>query len=148
MPASHTALYSHVIFSTKNRANHITPDLRDRLYQYIGGIIRQADGDLIAAGGAADHVHLLIRLHPRIALADLLRLVKANSSKWIHETFAAMGDFGWQDGYAAFSVSQSNVADVQRYIAQQEEHHRQVSFREELVAFFQRHGITYDERYI
>jgi len=81
MPASHTALYSHVIFSTKNRANYITPDLRDRLHQYIGGIIRRADGNLIAAGGAADHMHLLVRLHPRTALADVLRLVKANSSE-------------------------------------------------------------------
>ena len=148
MPNSYTCLHYHVIFSTKNRVPLIEPALRARLHEYLGGIIRDNDGRLLAAGGTADHVHLLIGCHPRTALSDLLCQVKGSSSKWIHETFATLTGFEWQDGYGAFSVSFSNMNQVKRYLAGQEEHHRRVTFQEEFVEFLKRHAIPYDERYI
>ncbi len=148
MSQSYTCLYYHVIFSTKQRRALITPDLRERLYAYIGGIVAHEKGRLMSAGGADDHLHLLLSLRAQTALSDMLRLLKTNSSKWVHETFADRRDFGWQDGYSAFSVSYSNIQHVQEYIARQEQHHRRVSFQEELLEFLQRHNIEYDERYI
>jgi len=148
MPASYTCLYYHIIFSTRRRLPLITPDINERLYQYLGGIMTNQQGRLIAAGGAADHVHLLASLHPQTSLSDVLRLAKTNSSKWVHETFADQRDFGWQDGYAAFSVSSSAVPRVRAYIEAQEAHHRRVSFQEELIRFLKRHQVAYDERYI
>ena len=148
MPSSYTCLRYHVIFSTKNRVPQIDPSIRDRLHEYVGGIIRDEKGRLIAAGGTPDHVHFLISTHPQIALSDLLRQVKASSSRWIHETFADLRDFGWQDGYGAFTVSHSNVGQVTKYIGEQEEHHRRVSFQEEFLEFLRRHDVPYDERYI
>jgi len=148
MPNSYTCLHYHLIFATKNRKPFLQPELRDRLHEYLGGIIRDNQGRLLAAGGMADHVHLLIGLHPGTALSDLLCQVKSSSSKWIHETFAGLRGFGWQDGYGAFSVSSSALEQVRRYIAGQEEHHRTVSFQEEFIEFLTRHNVPYDERYI
>jgi REP element-mobilizing transposase RayT len=98
--------------------------------------------------GTADHVHLLLRLPPSASIAEAMRVLKTNSSRWVHEKWPSRSTFGWQTGYGAFSVSQSNVSAVLHYIANQEEHHRQVSFQEEFVIYLQRHGIEYDERYI
>ena len=148
MPQSYTCLHSHIIFSTKNRHQLITPDLQQRLYDYIGGIVTNQMGRLISAGGTADRAHLLTSLSPQIVLSDMLQVVKTNSSKWVHETFPANRKFGWQDGYSAFAVSFSNVERVQQYIAGQTHHHRRVSFQEELLEFLKRHGVDYDERYI
>ncbi len=147
MGQSFTSLTVHVIFSTKDRRPLITPDLRQRLFDYIGGIVRKNNGQLLAAGGTADHVHLLVALHPQTAVADMVRLIKANASKWVRQT-VGKSDFAWQTGYGAFSVSHSNREDVRRYIATQEEHHQRVSFDEEWVAFLKRHDIPYDERYL
>ncbi len=143
-----TNLLFHVVFSTKDRAPSIDSELKPDLLAYIGGIILELGGKLLAANGTADHVHLLLRLAPALALADALRVVKTNSSRWIHETSKARNDFRWQAGYAAFSVSESNVPEVTRYIKAQEQHHCRISFQEELVAFLKRHRIQYDERYI
>jgi putative transposase len=148
VPASYTCLYYHVIFGTKNRAPQIDATIQPRLYEYLGGIVRDAQGRLIAAGGTADHVHLLVSAHPQTALSDLLRQAKAGSSRWIHQTFRGRGDFAWQDGYGAFTVSHSNLEDVGQYIAQQEKHHRRMTFQEEFIAFLDRHEIRYDDRYI
>lgn len=140
-----TNIIVHVVFSTKDRQPLITSDLKPDLLAYIGGIVREMDGKLLAADGTSDHVHLLLRLPPKLSVADALRVIKANSSRWARQTHAR---FQWQPGYAAFSVSQSNVPAVARYVRAQERHHRQVSFQEELVAFLKKHGIVYDERYI
>jgi REP element-mobilizing transposase RayT len=148
MPNSYTCLRYHVIFGTKNRVPHIDPSWRDRLHEYVGGIIRDGHGQLLAAGGMPDHVHLLINLHPQTALSDLLRNAKAGSSRWIHETFSSLAKFAWQDGYGAFTVSHSNMPQVTKYIAEQEQHHRRVSLQEEFIAFLKRHEVAYDERYI
>ncbi len=148
MGQSLALLQYHFIFGTKDRTELIRPELRERLHEYIGGIIRKRKGRLLAAGGTGDHVHLLAILHPERAVSDIIRDVKANSSKWIHENYADLAAFAWQDGYGAFSVSASNVTGVREYIARQEEHHRKVSFREEFLSFLEANGIEYDERYL
>jgi REP element-mobilizing transposase RayT len=148
MPQSYTCLHYHLIFSTKNRLPSITPDIRPRLYDYLGGLIRGEGGVLLAAGGMPDHVHLLARLTQQRAVADVLRVVTTNSSKWVHETFPAAKRFGWQAGYGAFAVSYSNLAAVKRYIARQAEHHRKMSFQAEFRAFLRKHGIEFEEKYL
>lgn len=105
MSQSLACLQYHLIFSTKNRAAMIIPDLRERLHEYMGGILKNKGGRLLAAGGTWDHVHLLATLRPKPAMADILRDLKANSSAWVHKTFPKMQAFRWQDGYGAFTVS-------------------------------------------
>lgn len=145
---SYTNLQYHIVFSTKERQPLIVAELRARLIEYIGGIIRGLNGKLIEANGPMDHLHLAVSSSAQSGLADLVRDIKTNSCRWIHETFNGMKDFGWQDGYAAFSVSHSVMPKVIEYIRQQQEHHKQVSFQDELIALLQRHHIAFDERYI
>lgn len=142
---SHTycQLMYHIVFGTQNRAAFIGPDLQDDLYPYIAGIVRNERGSLLAIGGMPDHVHLLVRLKPTLSLADLLRTVKANSSKWVHER-PVQQEFAWQEGYGAFTVSESSARSVARYIQSQPEHHRKRSFEKEWVALLKRHGIEFD----
>jgi REP element-mobilizing transposase RayT len=141
-------LHYHLIFSTKHRAPLITADLQARLYTYIGGILGAHNGSLLAAGGMPDHVHLLARLSKEMSVSEALRLIKANSSKWVHETFPEHQAFAWQAGYAAFSVSYSSLPSVKGYLATQEEHHRTVTFQDEVRDFLRRHQIEFDERYL
>jgi len=148
MPQSFASLHCHIIFSTKHRMPWITPELQPRLYEYTGGILRNHDCALIAAGGVPDHVHLLVSLHRTMDVAEVVGLIKANSSKWIHETFPEHHDFAWQIGYGAFTVSYSNIPQVKRYLASQAEHHRRRSFQKEFLEFLKRHDIKYDERYV
>ena len=148
MSQSFASLHYHLIFSTKSRAPAITDDLASRLYEYLGGLLRFHKGVLLAAGGMADHVHLLVGLNREMSVAEAVRLVKANSSKWIHETFTDRQAFVWQTGYGAFTVSYSNIDQVKQYIDGQAEHHRRRTFQEEFMAFLKRHGIEYDERYM
>jgi putative transposase len=148
MPQSFASLHYHVVFSTKNREPFIDRGLQPRLYEYVGGILRSHDGVFLAAGGMPDHVHLLVGLHRETAVAEAVKLVKAHSSKWIHDTFPDRQGFAWQTGYGAFTVSFSHMSRVKAYIAGQEEHHRKRTFKEEFVAFLDRHGLSYDERYL
>jgi putative transposase len=148
MPQSFAAVYVHIVFSTKHRAPAIRSEWSDRLYQYIGGIVANRRGESLAAGGTADQVHLLVSLGREWSLADLLRDVKAGSSKWVHDTLPSDIDFAWQNGYGAFSVSASNLPAVKRYIADQEKHHSTMSFQDELRKLLGRHEIEWDERYI
>jgi REP element-mobilizing transposase RayT len=145
---SHTAgnVVLHLIFSTKDRQPLITPEVRNDLFAYLGGIIRELKGTALIVNGTSDHVHMLVRIRPVHAVAQIARLVKANSSKWMHEKWNVR--FAWQTGYGAFSVSESNVSVVSRYIAEQEEHHRKHTFQEEYVAFLKKNNISFDERYI
>ncbi|MGB7758925.1 MAG: IS200/IS605 family transposase [Bryobacteraceae bacterium] len=146
MAHSFASLLIHAIFSTKNRAPDLSPEIAGRLFPYMGGIVGERDGVSLIINGPADHVHLLVSVPTKESVAELLRVVKANSSRWIHEQFPAQKGFGWQAGYAAFSVSGSRAADVTDYIVGQQEHHRRMSFQEELLTFLQKHGITYDVR--
>jgi REP element-mobilizing transposase RayT len=147
MSHTYTNLLTHVIFSTKDREPLITAALHDDLLAYIGGIVREIGGALRAANARPDHVHLLCSLPPTIATSDALRLVKTNSSRWVHRERRLAG-FDRQAGYGAFSVSHSVAPDVVRYIREQEKHHRRVTFQEEFIAFLEKNDIAYDERYI
>lgn len=148
MPHTYANLLVHVIFGTKDRQPTIVQEIRPRLFAYMGGIVRELGGTPCIVNGTDDHVHMLLGLPPAKAIADVLRVVKANSSRWTHEEFPERQGFAWQSGYGAFSVSQSNADAVHTYIANQEEHHKRVSFQEEYLLFLQRHGIAYDERYV
>jgi REP-associated tyrosine transposase len=148
MSQSYTNLLYHLIFSTKERQPIITPEYRPRLYEYIGGIIRGLGGISLGIGGVADHLHVCAKLRPDRAISDVLRDLKANATGWMHDVFPKLQDFCWQRGYAAFTVSQSNLLQVQRYIARQEQHHQRVSFREEFIQFLKANGIEYDDRYL
>jgi putative transposase len=146
MPHSFVSLLVHVVFSTKNRLPVLSPELAGQVFPYMGGIVRQRKGIPLIINGPADHVHMLVSLPATESIAELLRVVKTNSSRWAHEQFPAQKRFGWQAGYAAFTVSNSRVNDVRDYIAAQQEHHRRVSFQEEFLAFLRKNGIAYDER--
>jgi putative transposase len=148
VPQSFAYLNCHIIFSTKNREPLLMPQWTTRLYEYIGGTVRAKGGSLVAAGGMPDHIHLSVSVGRQMSIAEVVRDIKSNSSRWIHETIANLRGFAWQSGYGAFSVSRSNLDDVKRYIASQQEHHRVRSFQEEFLEFLRRHELEYDERYI
>jgi putative transposase len=148
MPHSYTNLLTHVIFSTRDRRPDLDDGIRPRVFAYMGGIVREAGGGALAINGPADHVHLLLTLPAGLALADAMGVVKTNSSRWVHEQWPQLRSFAWQSGYGAFSVSRSNAAEVERYIGDQEAHHRTVSFQEEFLAFLKRHGVAYDPKYV
>lgn len=148
MGDTYTKLVYHIVFGTKGRAPLIQDAVRARLYPYIGGILREERGTLIQIGGMPDHVHVLAGFRSDMSVAAMVRLIKANSSRWMNQLPESQGRFEWQTGYGAFTVSESQLAVVQRYIETQEEHHARFSFKEELIALLQRHRIDFDERYI
>jgi putative transposase len=148
MPSTYTNLLYHLVFSTKDRIPLITNDLQEELYAYIGGIIRAEGGVQLEIGGITDHVHILAKIKPSIAVSEILGKIKANSSKWANDHKMNMRRFGWQEGYAAFSVSESQVPIVREYIQHQKEHHHKQTFQEEFVALLERHGIEYDPQYL
>jgi putative transposase len=144
MPHSFAYLLVHVIFSTKNRAPDLSPELTTRLFPYMGGIVRECKGTALIVNGPADHVHLLLSIPATTSVADMLRVLKANSSRWVHEQFPDLRNFAWQAGYGGFTVSGSRLNDVRNYIATQEAHHRKVSFQEEFLTFLKKHGMEFD----
>ena len=148
MPGTYSQILLHVVFSTKQRRPCITPDIRARLYEYVGGILRAEKGRLYAIGGMPDHLHMLLRWRTDGAVSDLMRTAKARSSRWVHDTFPDSRAFAWQEGYAVFSVSKSSQANVKAYIDTQAEHHKKRDFAEELLALLHAHGIEYDERFV
>jgi putative transposase len=148
MANTYTSLHYHLVFSTKNREPFIKKEIRERIWAFLGGIARENKMKAICVGGTEDHVHILIMAPAAMPLSKMMQFLKGGSSKWIHETFPEMRRFAWQDGYGAFTVSKSQLPDIARYIQSQEEHHRAKTFQEEYLAFLQRHGIEYDERYV
>ena len=144
MPHTFASLLVHVIFSTKNRQPDLSPDLASRLFPYMGGIVKELKGAPLIINGPADHVHLLLSIPATASIADMLRVLKTNSSRWVHEQFHARKHFSWQAGYGAFTVSGSRLEHVRSYIASQREHHRKVSFQEEFLEFLSKHGLQYD----
>ena len=136
-----------MVFGTKDRRPLIAEAWRQRLHEYLGGIVRGMDATALEINGVKDHVHLLIRIRPIHLIDYFLRDLKADSSGWIHKQgLSAL--FSWQRGYAAFTVSESQIGNVRRYIANQEEHHRKISFEEEFKALLKAHNIEFDERYL
>jgi len=126
----------------------ITNEREERLYEYIGGIVRGLGGILLMINGVEDHVHVLAKLRPDRSVSDVLRDVKANSSGWMHDVFPDASDFSWQNGYGAFSVSPSQIDGVRKYIADQKTHHGKRSFEEEFVELLTVHEIEFDRRYL
>ena len=145
---SFTQLTYRVVFATKYRKRTIVSDISERLYEYIGGTLRAKKGDLIEIGGVEDHVHILARLSASLAISDVIREVKACSSKWLNEFPERTQDFHWQKGYGAFTVSYSLVDTVRNYIRNQAEHHQRKTFEEEYVEFLQKHGIEFRKEYL
>ncbi len=148
MPGTYSQLLLHVVFSTKGRTPWITQEVAGRLYPYIGGIVRAEKGVLYDIGGVEDHVHLYLRWRPDESVSDLMRTVKARSSKWVHDEFPGLREFAWQEGYSVFSVSKSQEGAVRAYIAGQAEHHKKEDFKSELLRILRAHGIEFDEKYV
>ena len=147
MANTYTNLHYHIIFSTKNRAPLIHADIEQRVWEYLGGIARANGMCALRVGGVEDHVHVVTSIPATLAVSKAVQLLKGGSSGWIAETLAVHG-FAWQDGYGAFTVSRSHLAEVVEYAATQREHHRARTFQEEYRAFLTRHGIECDERYV
>ena len=148
MAATLTNLLFHIVYSTKDREPLIRAGFRDELEKYIGGIVRNEGGILLGIGGMPDHIHLITKFKPDRSVAEMVRLIKANSSKWVNECHGEPGRFAWQSGYGAFSVSQSQIEALKAYVANQEAHHRTRTFQDEFREFLIKHGVEFDERYV
>lgn len=148
MAHTYTALLTHIIFSTKDRAPSLEPDMRDDVEKYITGVARNFHVKTIAINAVSDHIHMLVQIPAATAIADIVGKLKANTSRFIHEKWPGRSRFEWQQGYGAFSVSRSGVHGVVRYIANQEEHHRKRTFQDEYLEFLARYEIEYDERHL
>ena len=149
MPQSLSAVYIHLVFSTKERR----PFLRDKntrnaLHAYLGGVSKTLECPPLIVGGVEDHVHLLCRFGRTTTQAEWVKELKRVSNGWLKEQGRDYADFEWQGGYAGFSVSQSNLEQMKQYIAGQEEHHRKMMFQDELRALLRKHAVEFDERYV
>ena len=148
MANTFSQLYVHVVFAVKGRSNCIDAKWKEKLYRYINGLINNKGQHLMMINGVADHVHLLIGLKPECNLSELIRDIKSNSSKWVNENRLVPGRFEWQTGFGAFSVGQLQVQRIVNYIKNQEEHHREKTFRDEYVEFLNSEGIQFNPKYI
>lgn len=148
MPHSYSTLLFHVVFSTKDRMRSMDAPIRPDLFAYMGGIVREIGGTARIINGLEDHVHMLMSLAADVAVSECLRVVKTNSSRWMHERFGNHRQFAWQTGYGAFSVSASNETQVVKYIRDQERHHRGMTYEEEFIVLLRKHGVAFDERFL
>ena len=145
--STYCSLHYHIVFSTKNRIRFIHRNHEARFHEYIGGAAKGLDGFPQGVGGVEDHIHLLVGLRTTHRIADFIRELKKTTSRWMHEEIS-QDEFAWQEGYSVFSISADARPRVQNYIANQREHHRVKSFREELIEMFDRAGIEYDPKYL
>jgi REP element-mobilizing transposase RayT len=148
MANTYTRIYIHIVFTVKGRQNLIEKKWKDDLYKYICGIVNGKEQKVYAIGGIADHIHILISIKPDIAISDLVRDIKSNSSKWINEKRMVKGKFQWQEGFGAFSSTQSQLDIIIAYINNQENHHQKKTFKDEYFDFLQKFNIEYDEKYL
>ncbi|MHA1569496.1 MAG: IS200/IS605 family transposase [Alphaproteobacteria bacterium] len=148
MAQSLSGVFIHLIFSTKNRLALISPQMEEELYAHIGGIIQGEGCRHVALGGTADHMHCLLWLKPTESIAEIVRRIKGNSSRWVNQHFPNEAGFSWQAGYGAFSVSASHLPKVRQYIREQEKHHQKLTYQEEFIALLDRYGINYDEKHL
>jgi REP element-mobilizing transposase RayT len=146
MPSTHLSLHYHIVFSTKGRRRIIAEPWREELHAYIGGILRSMNAVARSVGGTGDHVHVLASLNATLTLADAVRQIKRGSSVWTHQH--GVDKFAWQDGYGAFTVSPSQLNKVERYIANQVDHHRKQTFEEEYLDLLRLSGVEFDEKYL
>ncbi len=148
MANSYLKVYIQFVFSVKNRYSLINVNYKEKLHKYITGIVKKYDCKLLIINSVPDHIHLLTTLSSKIAIADLMKEVKGGSSKFINENNFCKTKFAWQDGYGAFSYSESQVPDVIKYIENQEKHHKKKTFQEEYLEFLKRFNIPYDKKYV
>jgi REP element-mobilizing transposase RayT len=148
MANTYTQIYIMVVFSVSGRQNLIGTSWRDELYKYITGIIKSQNQKLITINSVSDHIHILLGLKPDIALSDLVRLIKSNSSKFINEKKFIRGKFNWQEGFGAFSYSHSQLSTVIKYIENQESHHKKRTFKEEYLELLEKYSVEYDNKYL
>lgn len=148
MSSSHTNLQVHIISGTKSRTPWITPEIQPHLYAYLCGVVKGHNAILYEIGGMPDHIHLLIRYRPDLALSDLVRELKSESTTWMKKTYWTGVDCGWQRGYGAFSVSHSQSENVRSYIRGQAKHHAKRDFKAELEALLKLHDVEYKDAYI
>jgi putative transposase len=149
MAQSLPRIWTHLIFSTKDRFPFLTDGtIRRDMHAYLATVLRSHDCETLVVGGPSDHVHALFALSRKYSIAEIVKEVKRTSSGWIKEVSRSHSKFHWQKGYGAFSVSQSHLETVNRYIEQQEQHHRRVAFKDEYRVFLKKYGIDYDERYV
>ena len=148
MANTYSQIYIQIIFAVKGRENLIKKEKREELHKYITGIVSNRDQKLLAIFAMSDHVHILVGMKPNIALSDLVRDIKAGSSKFINENKWINGKFNWQEGYGGFSYSKSHLDNVIKYILNQEEHHKKQTFKEEYHSFLEKFKIEYNEKYL
>lgn len=148
MPGTFSQVYIQVVFAVKGRENLISSQWGDELHKYISGIISGKGQKSIIVNGMPDHIHAFIGLKPSMAISDLVRDVKNNSSKFINERKFVKGKFAWQEGYGAFSYSHSQIDDVYKYILNQQEHHKKKTFKEEYMELLKRFEVEFDEKYL
>ena len=148
MSHTFTNILIHALFSRKDRQPWLIPEMGEEVFCCLGGSLNELRGQSLLVNGPPDHVHMLFVQPRTLSIATVMEKVKANSSRWVKERWPDRRHFGWQTGYAAFSVSKSHVEQVKHYVGNQEKHHRKVTFQEELVAFLRKHGIEYDPRYV
>ena len=148
MADTYTQIYLHIVFAVKGRQCLIPKQHKEALHQYITRIITNKTQTVIQVNSMPDHIHILVGMAPDIALSDLVRDIKANSSKFINTKRWVAGRFEWQAGFAAFSYSHSQLDDVVRYIKNQETHHSRQTFREEYLSFLKRFNVPYNPKYV
>ena len=148
MPQSLSSILIHLIFSTKNRERFLTSEIDAELYPYLASIFKAMKSPALIINGTSDHVHTLFSLSRVVTIASLVEEVKTESSKWIKTKGREFRNFHWQSGYGAFSIGQSQLPTVKRYISRQKEHHRRVSFQDEYRKFLKLYEVDYDERYV
>lgn len=148
MANTYSQIYIQIVFAVYGRENLISSEWKDELYKYITGIVKNNNQKLLAINGVSDHIHILLNIKPNIALSDLVRDIKANSSRFINEKKFVKGKFNWQEGFGAFSYSISQLDDVIKYIENQEEHHKEKSFKDEYLKYLKRFEVDFDEKYV
>ena len=148
MANTYTQLLYHIVFSTKNRIGCIAKDRRDDLYAYLWGIHKNLNCHLYRIGGVQDHVHIATSIHPGVAIAKYIEELKTSSTSWIRRENVFRNWPGWQDGYAAFTATYAEKDSLIEYVKSQEEHHRTVTFLEEIQALLERAGVKYDPKYL
>ncbi|MBA3704546.1 MAG: IS200/IS605 family transposase [Bacteroidetes bacterium] len=148
MSNTYSQIYIQVIFAVKGKQNLIAKQNREELHKYITGIVQNREQKMLSIFCMPDHTHLLIGLKPSISISDLVRDIKAGSSKFINDKQWIQGKFNWQEGFGAFSYSRSQLDTVIKYILQQEEHHKKLTFKEEYIDFLNKFAIEYDDKYL
>ncbi len=148
MSQSLSKVYVHITFSTKNRKNLIDENIKNKLFEYLGGICKKLECNPVKVGGHKNHIHILCILSKKITQIKLLEEVKKSSSKWIKTQSTKYSNFYWQDGYGIFSVNPYEIDVVEKYIENQEDHHKSKSFQDEYRAFIKKYEVEYDERYV